>query len=337
MTNNKKVSIIVPVYNVEKYIKECINAIRIQSYTNFECIVIDDGSTDQSVRICEALIKDDNRFVVLHQKNSGLASARNRGLDYATGDYIFFVDSDDYIGSHVIECCVHEINNGDVGIVQIPHKWIKEDEVPQHSSSNEIYNVELIDSEQAIKETYSKIIEDSFSFSVVWNKLYKASIFSNGLRFANGKMFEDTLIVHHLYLAAKKIKVLSCADYYYYRIRNGSICHSSFRPKSLDILDGFQDRLDTICKENFICLKTIALSKYLNSIMSNWCVVYDAENGTHELLFMLVNRARDALVYYRDIRLTLVEMILFRLFLINPKSIYFLKLLKKNTMEVFGK
>ena len=96
-----KISIIIPVYNVEKYIDECLKSIQGQTYTNWEAIIVDDGSTDLSGKICDQYADKDERFIVIHQKNARIAAARNKGLDVATGDFITFIDSDDFIENNI--------------------------------------------------------------------------------------------------------------------------------------------------------------------------------------------------------------------------------------------
>ncbi|HEF8786834.1 TPA: glycosyltransferase family 2 protein, partial [Providencia alcalifaciens] len=97
MNSNPEISVIIPVYNVENYIEKCITSVKLQSFTDFECIIIDDGSPDNSIDIAKNLIHDDTRFLIYSKKNAGLGPARNTGLDYANGKYIVFIDSDDYI------------------------------------------------------------------------------------------------------------------------------------------------------------------------------------------------------------------------------------------------
>lgn len=113
---NHKVSIIVPVYNVEKYIHKCIDSILAQTYRNLEIILVDDGSPDNCGKICDEYASNDNRIIVIHQKNGGLSAARNAGLNKSTGNFIVFVDSDDYLEISAIEDCIHYIktNNYDI-------------------------------------------------------------------------------------------------------------------------------------------------------------------------------------------------------------------------------
>lgn len=122
-----KVSVVVPVYNAEKYIKTCVNSIRNQSYKNLEIILIDDGSKDSSPQICDEFQKEDERIKVVHKKNEGAGKSRNRGIEIATGDYILFVDSDDYIKSTLIEKCVKATNGNKDALVMFGIENVTED------------------------------------------------------------------------------------------------------------------------------------------------------------------------------------------------------------------
>ena len=113
----KKISIVVPVYNVENYIEECINSIINQTYKNLEIILVDDGSTDSSGKICDKFAKNDDRIKVIHKKNEGLGKTRNVRILESTGDYLFFVDSDDFIDLNTIEKLYNRSNNGTMDLV----------------------------------------------------------------------------------------------------------------------------------------------------------------------------------------------------------------------------
>lgn len=108
-----KVSIILPIYNVEKYLEKCVNSVINQTYQNIEIILVDDGSKDSSGRICDELVESDNRIKVIHKKNGGLASARNAGYEVATGEYLMYIDSDDVIKNDIAEKCVSAMEKND--------------------------------------------------------------------------------------------------------------------------------------------------------------------------------------------------------------------------------
>jgi glycosyltransferase involved in cell wall biosynthesis len=161
--NSPEVSIIVCIYNAEKYLSRCIDSIIAQTFTHFECILIDDGSTDNSLSICERYRQSDDRIIVIHQENSGVSAARNKGIEVARGKYIFFVDSDDYIQQNMYEKLVAAINDSDTDAVccgytenKKPYALCNEDFIFSNTSTIEI--VHYLEMRQA--------------FGIVWNKLY---------------------------------------------------------------------------------------------------------------------------------------------------------------------
>ena len=179
----KLVSIIVPVYNVEKYLSKCIDSILAQTYKNLEIILVDDGSKDNSGTICDEYSKKDKRIKIIHKPNGGISDVRNHGLKIATGDYIGFVDSDDYIAEDMFETLVSllEKNDADISIVSFYEYYngkligVRENE-----------NVEIMNKVEAIKE----LLIDRKIQSYTWNKLFKKELF-DGLQFPVGKNFED--------------------------------------------------------------------------------------------------------------------------------------------------
>ncbi len=230
-TEEKKlISVIVPVYNVEKYLDECVASIVNQTYKKLEIILVDDGSSDNSPIICDKWAKKDSRIKVIHKKNGGQSEARNVGLDNATGDYIGFIDSDDYIDSTMYEkllysfcreknigitsCQLYTNRNGKIGILS--EKW-------------EISEPFILKGED-----YAANKIQELSLHSACNKLYRAELFTN-LRFRIGLKNEDTLFMYDLGKVMKKsgLNELIIPDHLiYYRIRENSTCTSlnSFFP-----------------------------------------------------------------------------------------------------------
>ena len=211
---SKLISVIVPVYNVEKYLEKCVSSIINQTYKNLEIMLVDDGSTDSSGKMCDEFAKKDDRIKVIHKPNGGLSDARNSALKIAKGDYIGFVDSDDYIADDMFEtlCDLMEDNNSDISIV----------------SFYEIYNNKLIgvrDSKELENmtklEAMEELLIDSKIQSYAWNKLFKRELF-DGLEFPTGKNFEDIATTLLLFERANKVTLLEEPKYYYLR-RDDSI------------------------------------------------------------------------------------------------------------------
>jgi glycosyltransferase involved in cell wall biosynthesis len=253
---NPLISIIVPVYKVEDYLEKCIKSILAQSLTNFELILIDDGSPDKCGEICDSYADKDSRINVIHKKNEGLSSARNTGLDIAKGEYIGFIDSDDWIESNMYETLLALLVDNNADIAQC--EFIKSCDEEGIVDNSDRKNIETFNNIESLRNLYN---EKSISTVVSWNKLYRRSLFEN-VRFPKGKIHEDEFTTHKLLYKSKKL-VYTDKAFYYYRQNPNSIMNSKFNKKRLDILDAMQERLEfaeKIQNEMFI---NKTLNKYM--------------------------------------------------------------------------
>lgn len=214
------ISIIVPVYNVEKYLNNCIKSIIGQTYKNIEIILVDDGSTDNSSKICDDYAKKDKRIKVIHQKNSGLSEARNIGIKNASGTYIGFVDSDDYIAKDMFEYLFKLVKTNHADISICNYSMVTEYTNEDKSKNIEKEKIKILDSKDALKELLSEKRIQNYA----WNKLYKKSLFENLSYPAKMKM-EDLGTTYKLFLKAKKI-ILSNQKKYFYLQRPESILNN---------------------------------------------------------------------------------------------------------------
>lgn len=208
MKNEDLISIIIPIYNVEKYLEECIESVISQTYRNLEIILVDDGSTDRCLEICKKYEKKDNRIKVIHQENAGVSVARNIGIDFSTGQYIGFVDSDDFIEKDMYEELYQDLNVEKADIAGCDYyiydtcKSTKSDILTKTKS--------VMKTEEALIK-----MNQLRGFGVgVWNKLYKRELF-NGIRFPIGKRGEDWFIIYKIIEKSKKIVYNPIAKYYY--------------------------------------------------------------------------------------------------------------------------
>lgn len=232
-----KISVIVPVYKVEEYLDRCIESIVNQTYRNLEILLIDDGSPDHCPVLCEEWSKRDSRIRVIHQKNGGLSAARNTGILAASGDYIGFIDSDDYILPTMYERMLIALtkNNADLCICGI--RWVNEDgsafqDAVPGSVKNEIMNQ---------NQAFIKLCGEGYCHYVTAvNKLYKKNIFSN-LLFPEGRIHEDEFVIHHILQKCTKIVGLE-EELYYYVQRQNSITHDAYSIKHLDGAWALYDR-----------------------------------------------------------------------------------------------
>ena len=271
-----KISVIVPVYNVEKHLKRCIDSLISQTYSNLEIILVDDGSTDSSPEICDAYADKDTRVKVIHKKNGGLSDACNKGLMAANGDYIAFVDSDDYLHMDMYKILVDEINakKADMGMClfeRVYDEYIEPKPV-------ERYETDLLSIEDIYKEWHH------VETNVRWNKLFKREILK-GIEFPYGKINEDEATKPKIYERLNKIVKVN-EKLYFYQQSNTSITRKEFYPKKMDKLDAIY--------ENIKWFKDNKLTNYLNEeVKYYWdyfldyykkCMFYEGENIKDKLI-----------------------------------------------------
>lgn len=220
---NDLISIIVPIYKVEDYLEKCIKSILNQTYKNIEIILVDDGSPDGCGKICDDYAKKDERIKVIHKRNGGVSEARNYGIDIATGRYILFVDSDDFVDENMCETLIKESKKNDSDIVIGNFYAVRKNNCHINEMSLTDNSVSLTNLEM-IKIFFLQWHPETF---VVWNKLYKKELFDNkkNIRFPVGKIHEDIYILYKLYYIANKITVINKPLYYNVQ-RAGSIMNS---------------------------------------------------------------------------------------------------------------
>lgn len=240
-----KISIIVPVYNVEQYLEKCINSLLNQTYTNFEVILVDDGSTDLSGSICDKYSLLDRRVSVIHKCNGGLSSARNAGLSSSTGDFIGFVDSDDWISNDMYEYLYSLIIKSNADVVSAD--YFKSDGA--FSDFHNSYQEKIITgSTDILKYFFSSDIMNQNNDYPVWNKLYKRELFSNTY-FPEGKIYED-IVMNYRILQKCNIYVKSTKHVYAYYQRPMSITKSKLMFKHLSLIDVSKQILQSLCKND---------------------------------------------------------------------------------------
>lgn len=229
MGNDNKISIVVPVYNAEKCLKKCIDSIILQTYKNIEIILIDDGSTDNSLNICKQYETKDKRIIVIHKENGGPSETRNLGIEKATGKFITFVDADDYIDTKMYEKLESDIKkyNSDIAVCKI--KKVRKWEEKKHKLETK-YDTIKMGKEEALND----ILEIKSNITdYLYNKLYKTELFKD-IRLPNGKIFEDMDI---MYKIIDKTSTITYTNYegYYYVQHTASITRNM---KQNDIIEG---------------------------------------------------------------------------------------------------
>lgn len=247
MNINPLISIIVPVYNVEKYIHRSINSLLKQTYKKIEIILVDDGSPDNCPMICDEYAKKDNRIKVIHKINGGLSDARNAALDIVTGEYITFVDSDDFVSENLIELLVKPILKYSCEITVVGANII--DEAGNIYSQYKCEKSELL---TGIKLTKT-LISNHYPYNFVWGKMFKAELFHN-IRFPVNRLYEDIATTYLLTYKAKNVFLNKECGYYYFLNRPDNITSQLKSNKSLksyyDLLSNWEEIYDFCIHHN---------------------------------------------------------------------------------------
>lgn len=252
------ISVIIPIYNVEKYLDKCVDSIINQTYKNLEIILVDDGSPDNCPKMCDDYAKKDSRIKVVHKENGGLSDARNAGMEVATGEYVSFIDSDDYISLDFYETLLETIVDNDSDIVECGVvKFYEDNSFDEYSDDLKVTNYDTLDGLEGL------INENPFK-QHVWNKLYKSSV-ALDIPYAVGKLNEDEFWTYQVFGKAKKVTRINQTMYYYFQ-RNGSIMGNGYNIRRLDALEGKMNRQAYI-EKNFPILTTKAKVDLYGSCM----------------------------------------------------------------------
>ena len=255
----KKVSIIVPVYKVEKYLAKCVDSIIAQTYENIEIILVDDGSPDNSGVICDQYKDKDERIKVIHQKNMGLSGARNTGIDNSTGDYLMFIDSDDYIDPEMVSYLANKLETENADIAVCDYYDVVGDEI----RTNSYPKSEFVISDNS---KYLNLFNEYTIVTVIaCNKLYKKSVFAE-LRYPVGKTHEDEYLIAEVLSKADMICYSLKPLYYYIRQREDSIMNS-YSEKKFDFIYAFDHRAEFFEKAGLNDMKDLTVYSKINMLI----------------------------------------------------------------------
>lgn len=231
------ISIVVPIYNTQSTVERCISSIRNQTFEDFELILVNDGSVDLSGDICDRLSKEDERIRVIHKENGGLSSARNAGIEVAEGQYIAFVDSDDFIETDMYDCLIEAIERNQVPLA-IAGRYVHDGNSVTHQltlSSETIFSAE---------EALERLLTWNAIDSSACDKLFQRELFRN-IRFPLGRYNEDIFIMSGILSEAGRVVHIG-APKYHYVYRQNSITQESFSPKKMDLLDATNNVLEFV-------------------------------------------------------------------------------------------
>lgn len=306
MNEDAVISIIVPIYNTEKYLNECIDSIINQTYKNTEIILVEDGSTDSCSKICDEYAQKDKRIKVIHKENGGPGSARNSGLDILTGKYVCFIDSDDYVATTFVYDMFNLITKYNADIVQC--RYINQ-------SFTKLNNEEILNSEQAILCLNN--INTHKTFVIACNKMYDVKLFDK-VRFPIGKISEDAYTTYILFDRAEKM-VVSESALYYYRTTPNSITNRKFSTKRYDAILAYEKEIEYFKNVNKNIQYESALSLYQHMLKKYYILTYKfIENDKSKNLNFLKNKLKGNLLnfikYSKDRNIIKFKVAFFTLF-----------------------
>ena len=263
MINEPLISVIVPVYNVERYLDQCLESIVDQSYRHLEILVVDDGSTDGSGDKCDRWTERDERIRVIHQPNGGLSAARNTALDAMSGEWVIMVDSDDMLHPDAATTLLNAIQREQADIVIGDHIIINDDAAPQWPAAPSSEGNRTYSQQEALMAIF---YQQGLTHSA-WARIYRASLFE-GIRYPVGKLYEDLAIIYPLLKKCEKVVQIG-QTVYGYRQRANSIL-DSFSPRRADVLEICENlELDTLLYDDqyFKAVRSRLLSAYFNILL----------------------------------------------------------------------
>ncbi|WP_049946056.1 glycosyltransferase family 2 protein [Butyrivibrio sp. WCD2001] len=303
---NKLVSIIIPVYNVEKYLDECIQSVVSQTYDKIEIIIIDDGSVDSCVDICDAWAGKDSRIEVIHQNHRGVSAARNVGLDRAKGDYICFIDSDDRVTDKYVEDFLTAIEKMDVDIVFCD---IDTRRLPDGAA---VLGDDRVLSAQEFRQfLYAPNSREYVEMVVIWNKIYRRKLFEK-VRFADNKIHEDELLINNFIYDVPKMGYIPAKNYFY-RYNSDGITGKkhTYNIEHLNAIEAYEDRINRAIQYNDKGLAEISLKLSLLKMIEFY------KNGNDDMKSKVKEKYKymySDFSYLFDIK----KRLKYRLFMFNP-------------------
>ncbi len=308
------ISIIVPVYKVENFIHTCIQSVLNQTYTNWELILVDDGSPDNCPKICDEYSEKDKRIKVLHKENGGVASARNFGIDAMKGEFLTFLDSDDFYHPEYLETLITLGIKYNADIVQCEFIRGTNLTFPKVESKKNIYTV--VDNYDVFLKGYAKII--------VWAKLYKKNILE-GLKIPENTLFEDDFITWKWYFKAKQIVFTNKVLYYYFDNNESTMAGYKMQPK-LDFMKAYIERINFFIDKNEKSMEDYSRMHFCKALV----LTYNNKMLTKEQKNYVISNFRENWLKITNSQFVPFHLkILFYMFILAPKSTSIILNLKK--------
>lgn len=229
-------TVVIPVYNVEKYLKRCVESVLVQEWHNYDILLVDDGSTDSSPQICDDYVKTYDFISVIHKENGGLSEARNTGISHAKGDYVYFPDSDDWLEPQTFKELAEVLESQEFDIISFNREFVKgeEDAIVSDSLVTQVFEG---------KDAFVQMLKHSYITGFANDKIYRKSLFTdNDIQFPIGKYYEDLGTNYKLFLSAKKVYATN-QKYYHYLIDNPDSITQSWNEKKFSDMFGFYKEL----------------------------------------------------------------------------------------------
>ena len=319
---NPLISVIVPIYKVEKYLSRCIDSIIGQTYTNLEIILVDDGSPDNCGKMCDKYSVQDKRIIVIHKANGGLSDARNAGIKIANGKYIAFIDSDDGVSTKYFEILYSLIKSysADISLCS----FVKTYNIDRFSVENVNSKIFVYTNIEALEEYFTVYYPQMV---VAWGKLYKAGLFQH-VRFPLGKVHEDEYTTYRLLYLSNKIVFTTEKLYYYLQTENSITREESQFNHRMQYLDALKERIDFFAKVKQEDLKNKTVRRYFTTLVSTYGDLTQGKN------YIESQKIKDRILLLKNYILhgesSKPCKIFYRLFLLMPNQAFaLLKIMKK--------
>lgn len=269
---NDLISVIIPVYKVEKYLCRCVDSVLEQTYTNMEIILVDDGSPDNCPVMCDEYARQDSRVKVIHQENAGLSGARNAGIDMAQGQWLAFVDSDDYLAADFLERLYQACVDTGSSLSVCRWEYVRGETIPEHGTGE----TRVYTGREMLANLY---VPDGAYFVVAWNKLYRKELFED-IRYPLGRIHEDEATTYRIYDKVKKAAYVDRSLYGYF-VTPVSITRG-FNPKRMDWVTAVAERLDFFEQKGYTELMVPGLQALADGSIDIWFGLRDQLPGSEK-------------------------------------------------------
>ena len=266
------ISVIIPVYKVEKYLCRCVDSVLEQTYTNMEIILVDDGSPDNCPIMCDEYARQDSRVKVIHQENAGLSGARNAGIDMAQGQWLAFVDSDDYLAADFLERLYQACVDTGSSLSVCRWEYVRGETIPEHGTGE----TRVYTGREMLANLY---VPDGAYFVVAWNKLYRKELFED-IRYPLGRIHEDEATTYRIYDKVKKAAYVDRSLYGYF-VTPVSITRG-FNPKRMDWVTAVAERLDFFEQKGYAELMVPGLQALADGSIDIWFGLRDQLPGSEK-------------------------------------------------------